>query len=71
MTHPPSKERDVDTFVDHVLTEVPATLFDDPEQAVCAALAVIRSMIDPGEALKLIHLFPRALRDYWLEVQVE
>lgn len=66
----PSKERHVETFVDHVLAEMQPTLFDDPDQAVCAALAVIRSMIDPGEALKLIHLFPKELRDFWLAAEI-
>jgi uncharacterized protein (DUF2267 family) len=65
-----SKERHVETFVEHVLTELPSNLFDDPEQAVCGALAVIRSMIDPGEALKVIHLFPKELRDYWLAARL-
>ncbi len=67
----PSKERDVASFVDHVISELPPTLFDDPEQAVCGALAVIRSMIDPGEALKLIHLFPKELRDFWLAAKMQ
>lgn len=71
MSQPATKERDVERFVDHVLKEIPSDLFDDPDQAVCGALAVIRSMIDPGEALKLIHLFPRDLREFWLAAEVE
>jgi flagellar biosynthetic protein FlhB len=51
--------------------EIPAGLFEDREEAVSAALAVIRSMIDPGEALKIIHLFPQELRDYWLAIQLD
>jgi uncharacterized protein (DUF2267 family) len=70
MTQPATKERDVDAFIVHVCEELPPDLFDDPERAVCATLAVIRSMIDPGEALKLIHLFPVHLRDFWLAVKV-
>lgn len=70
MTSAPSKERHVEAFVDRVLTEMPADLFEDPDTAVCAALAVIRSMIDPGEALKLIHLFPKELQNYWLAAKV-
>ena len=67
MTRPASSERHVAAFVDHVMREIPVGRLSDREGAVAGALAVIRTMIDPGEALKIIHLFPEELRDFWLE----
>jgi uncharacterized protein (DUF2267 family) len=62
-----TKERHVESFVDHVLQEVPLEKIGDPEAAVSAALAVIRSHVDPGEALKIIDLFPDELKRFWLQ----
>lgn len=67
MSRPPSVERHVAGFIAHVVRELPAGRIRDPENAVAGALAVIRTMIDPGEALKIIRMFPAELRDFWLE----
>lgn len=63
----PTKERHVVSFLDHVLQEIPEAVVKDVEGSVAAALAVIRSQLDPGEALKIIDLFPAELRKFWLE----
>jgi uncharacterized protein (DUF2267 family) len=62
----PTSERHVTEFVSHVSRELQPGRIEDVEGAVSAALAVIRSMIDPGEALKIIQLFPAELRAFWV-----
>jgi uncharacterized protein (DUF2267 family) len=64
-----SVERHISDFVDHAAREMPIGKVGAPEAAVGAALAVIRLMIDPGEAQKVIQLFPAELREFWLSVR--
>lgn len=67
MSRPTSVERHISDFVAHVMRELPPGRISTPEDAVAGALAVIRTMMDPGEALKIIRMFPAELRDFWLE----
>lgn len=67
ISRPATAERHVADFVDHIMRQLPAGRISNQEDAVAGALAVIRTMIDPGEALKIIRMFPAELRDFWLE----
>lgn len=65
MAATPSKERHKAPFLEHVRREVPREAELDVEAAVHTVFNVLCRHIDPGEAEKLVTLFPVELRDLW------
>jgi uncharacterized protein (DUF2267 family) len=62
---PPSRERHLQAFLDHVRAELPAGMRLNTEDAVRCTFRVVVERIDAGEAAKLAKQLPHELRDLW------
>lgn len=62
---PKTKERHMSDFLRHVEAAAGRNLGSDTEDGVRAVFDVIWDMVDPGEAEKLVEMFPKSLRELW------
>jgi uncharacterized protein (DUF2267 family) len=61
----PTRDRSVQDFADHVLSEFPPLFPMDPLTVTQGVFEVIWERLDPGESAKLIEHLPVGLRGLW------
>lgn len=63
----PSREHQLDEFLDHVRRELPGESGGRAHDIATAVFAVVAARIDGGELRKVVHSLPRPLRAVWPE----
>jgi uncharacterized protein (DUF2267 family) len=61
----PTKERHEATFLAHVHQELPRATEEEVKTGIHAVFDLLSKKIDRGEAVKLVGMLPKELRDYW------
>ena len=61
----PTKERHEPQFIAHVHDMVVDQDEAEVRLGICATLDLLSARIDPGEATKLVMIFPKEMRDLW------
>jgi uncharacterized protein (DUF2267 family) len=69
MAGTPTKERHLDSFLEHIAKELPKNLNEDPKRVAHATFNAMRQRLDPGEFNKLLRLLPPQLQQLWPSVR--
>lgn len=65
MSAPATRERHTDRFVAHVHELLPQLSPAEVKQAIVATFDLLSARVDRGEAIKLVLMFPKDMRDLW------